>query len=434
MKNILIFMACTVLCCVFSSCSKSGNLGKVDSVNCISYVMPIEDVLDILPYYLDGITTRSFTSDNIKNIFVVRNPYLTRTSSSVSDTLLYVVNLKNEAGYIVMSADKRVPERMLCLSDTGNITENSFEYEGSIYEYNDIDFYDEENDDYLIGGEPEKVESYLLNSIAEYAAKAASINEYETEIDETPYIGTDAPESWCVIENYKRNTIVDVQPLIKTRWGQLSPYNAMVAPNYTGCVINAVAQIMAYEQFPNHCMPFYTKIIWDSLTVRPTVTEEETYRATMVSDLLGAVFSECKAYPIVLFGKNCGTFTFPKNAEKFMTKIGFRNVTRINSYDEELIKKSLYAKHPVFLAGADGYVIGAMQTAHAWLADGYKKVTEDYDLFNNKTGELVSHKHNVLWDHIHCVWGKHSSWITNGVFRDGSVLYSNWKRMITYEL
>lgn len=55
-----------------------------------------------------------------------------------------------------MSADRRIREDMLMVTDTGRVSLSDFEilvYDGSGNSPLDtIDIYDEENDDYLIGG------------------------------------------------------------------------------------------------------------------------------------------------------------------------------------------------------------------------------------------------------------------------------------------
>lgn len=405
-----------------------------------SYVIGTNEMLSNLSNYCKELGTKSQNvNDDIEEIFVVGHPVITR-SSSTSDTLLYVINYKNNRGYAIMSADRRIREDMLMVTDTGRVSLSDFEilvYDGSGNSPLDtIDIYDEENDDYLIGGRPESTEKYILQKVQEYASNSVNKNSIDTpytDIDDNPYIvtiGNDRPDTWVDRVNTHRDTVTAVEPMLITRWSQSSPYNDLV-PNkrYTGCVTNAIGQIMAYEQFPQTFYANGVYIHWESLTEKATISPD-TQAATMVAALLRLIQHNCNS---LRFKE--GTFAFPKYAEKFLKDVGYTNVSRQKSYDTEVIKQSLRKGHPVFLAGSDGWWLwDVISTGHAWLVDGLKNVYEEYDLVDHKTGEYIRTERHLLWDHVHCVWGSASSWVVNGVFENDGTVYTDWKRMITYDL
>ena len=404
-----------------------------------SYVIGTDEMLSNLSNYYDSLETKSQNlNDDIEEIFVVGHPVITR-SSSTSDTLLYVINYKNNRGYAIMSGDKRIPEKMLMMTDSGRVKLSDFEihvFDGSTNSPVDtIDIYDEENDDYLIGGNPESTEKYILQKVQEYASVSANDTKPPfTDFDDELYdmFISDTPNTWNDKINYIKDTVISVEPMIVTRWGQLSPYNGLVPNNkYTGCVVNAIAQIMAYEQYPQNYYIGGLNIEWEALTEKATISPN-THAATMVSHLIRFIQLACKS---TIFKKDKGTFTFPKYAENFLRDAGYTNVTRQKNYDTEIIKQSLRKGHPVFLAGSDGWWLWDVgSTGHAWLVDGLKSIVEEYDLINHHTKEYVGSVRNVLWDHVHCVWGSNASWVVNGVFRNNGTVYTDWKRMITYDL
>lgn len=241
------------------------------------YIRSVDEALNILNDYKSP-DTKSMMSKNIKEILVIGSPNSAITKSSTQcDTLLYVVNYEDDGGYIVLSADRRVPERMLMMTDTGNVSAVDFTVDGNTNNnpFDTLNIYDEENDEYLIGGSPYGVEQYILNEIQAYASMHTSGNGdrgYVTDLTGTVYAwdGINCElfaKSWAKPVNYYQDTIARIEPMLVTRWSQRNPYNDKV-PNgrYTGCVVNAIAQIMAYEKYPENYHIGGLLIDWDALT------------------------------------------------------------------------------------------------------------------------------------------------------------------------
>ena len=136
--------------------------------------------------------------------------YEAKTANKAA-TCFYVLNRPSSEGYIIMSADDRLPE-VLGYSDNGEFDINKI---------------------------PDNMKWWL--------------SEYERQIElvlsstsgkTTPPTKTANQEGWTEIE-----------PLVKTKWNQSAPYNNSCPTidgknTLTGCVATAMSQIMKYHEWP----------------------------------------------------------------------------------------------------------------------------------------------------------------------------------------
>lgn len=369
MKNIVRFnfVIASIISIFFSGCVKNDDMllhhEKGSGVE-QSHVIPLNEVLSNLEFY-SGYITRSVAQDKIvRDVFVVGGSQMTKSSSA--DTLLYVINFENNEGYAVMAADDRISERLMMLSEVGNVTLADFYNEDNLdFLLDSLGFYNESRDDYLIGGEPVNGEKFILQGILEYAnyqVNNSVITNPVDDIDDNPYItipGQPRPDTWVERRNIVYETVMDVEPLLNTRWHQSSPYNDMVVPHgsYAGCVPIAVAQIMAFNQFPQNLTVNGIRIFWDEITKESAVSNG-TPEAEVVAALIGLIQVSCHSLP---FGK-FGTFTFPCAAEDFLKSMGYTNVVRKKRYDENKVISCIKNGYPVFMSGMDGI---AVWNAHA---------------------------------------------------------------------
>lgn len=165
----------------------------------------------------DGKKSRNTVSISAKDVNVVNvNRSSTRSISygfPIPDTLLYAVNLSNNNGYVLVSADKRASQ-ILGIIDKGE------------YDENDI----KTNHNY----------AYFLN-----LALGQIIGEIKSYKD-TIRLKTRSLDDYTVlIPNLAFNRL-------STNWGQNSPYNIFCPGKYTGCVATAAAQILSKYMTPTH--------------------------------------------------------------------------------------------------------------------------------------------------------------------------------------
>lgn len=59
-------------------------------------------------------------------------------------------------------------------------------------------------------------------------------------------------EPGAITTNVMSSAVHSIEPLIKTKWDQVSPYNNKLNGNMTGCVATGMAQVMNYWQYPIH--------------------------------------------------------------------------------------------------------------------------------------------------------------------------------------
>ena len=417
-----------IISIIITSCSyfeKSHiELNDDTSTKTTNYTITVNQALNNL-YSFCGLSDVK-SSENcyqIENIFVICNDS-PKTKSLNVDTMLYVVNFKNDQGYAVLSADNRIKEDVILISENGNVTPSQFNNEVAKINDSIIRYTNPRSENCIIGGSPANAENFILEQSVHYAESILENGGYNDK-DENVGAFNDY-DSWVVPVNRIRWNDTIVNTLMRTRWHQNSPYNNNVPRGKAaGCVPIALAQIMAYNGFPPLEISG-TEIDWQILAIRQNVIPNTT-AALMAAKLIRHIQVHCDSWILVN-----GTFTFPKKAEEFLRNIGYNNVKRTTGYDESLILTSLRNNYPVFLAGAQNYIIFK---SHGWVVDGWFKLMEQYDLQDKNTGKIVSSKTETVCNYLHCNWGNdNSSWVVSGVFNTGSSTYNTWYRMITYTL
>lgn len=271
-----------------------------------SSVIPVKEALARLQeFYGKGDVKSSSTSKIIKDIFVVYDSS-PETKSLSTDTLLYVVNYIDESGYVILPADENIPEDVLLISETGNVSPSSFYTETDILIDSVLKYSNPENDNCIIGGEPDGAELFILQQVAHYAGVTKHENGAYSDKDDNVSIHGDR-DTWNIPTNIRtwKDTMVNV--LMKTQWHQRSPYNDNVpSGRYAGCVPIAIAQIMAYNAYPENLSINGTPIVWSKMTKTKNI-EEGSMPAQMAAYLIRYIQASCDSW---IFKQ--GTFTFPK--------------------------------------------------------------------------------------------------------------------------
>ncbi len=335
---------------------------------------------------------------------IKRNVADTRALALDDTDLLYVVNFEDNNGYAVLSADMRVPAVVLALVDEGcvslddfSMSENSVITEDMIREeIEGFSFYDAEEDDIYVGEAMgnEKPQLFLVNYVQD------CIDEYEGGGYTSSTITRTG--DWVLKEQ--------VGPLLETKWHQGSPFNdrcpikkkyiwfgrSAIAP--TGCVPTAIAQIVAYHEFPQRYAADRMAIDWKTIkTVHNAKRYWEagtTEANTMAAAFLRNVGEDC----LLLYGYSF-SFGLPSKAKKYLSRIGYINVSNPWGKKEDRIIDMLRKKNPVFMSAVNRGVKG-----HAWVIDGMKKHEREVDKLNKQTGVLVSSTQESSV-YYHCNWG-----------------------------
>lgn len=331
------------------------------------------------------VATRSIADYNVKEIKTV--------TDAQGTPLLYVVNYKDNQGFVIISATKKYYP-VLAYSEQGNYNLNADD--GSVIWFDEI---------------KTKIEKVSLDSSAlkDYHWMAfekspqrppstrweweggdvyywwwETIHEARVEFNKGPskggYVHPGYEEFYTIDEIRGYNLMADEQldnianrliqsgfepdvalfgvfdhltveavwALIETTWHQREPYNNKVPNNYpAGCVPIAVAQMMNYHQWPDHYR-------WSAIGANYINNE---HLQNFIVEVGSAVD--------VHYGPDGSSSDMPSAMS------GFRSfdysVNLSYTYDTGRIKEELKSGKPIYMTGQKQYGSG-----HAWICDGYR--------------------------------------------------------------
>ena len=289
--------------------------------------------------------------------------------------MFYLVNFEKENGYAVLSADKRLPDPVLCIVDEGSISVEDFNNnqvfsEDTIRNYiPDFKLYDSETDDYYIG----RVENRNRNNSHLF------LDYYDRMVDGEHY-----PVDGCggssnpVYTEYGDWTIKEgTNALLNSKWFQSSPFNDksprkrkywLFGPRRNapaGCVPIAIAQIVTYNRVPYSLTINDVRMDWEKMNNAYDYKGnwQPTYDVkNMLSTLSRNIGAECGS----LYSYNW-TFTFPKRPVSYLRSLGYKNVKYKRRKNTNACIDMIKAKKPVFIAAIFGLWGG-----HGWVIDGYR--------------------------------------------------------------
>lgn len=323
----------------------------------------------------------------------------TTRSEEVPDAgdLLYVVNFSGDEGYAILGADSRL-DTVLIVGDKGNFDplllgpsqdehiplnpgRDSIPSPGFDLDFQIMpgltadDLYCEEEDEYYIGaiGNVCPVDDLIVDLLVDYTMRhtiwAGDKEEYEG-----PHGGGN----------------LNVDPLLKTKWGQDYPFNFHV-PLYStnggqcpiGCTTTAASQILVYLKNIDLVNKFgITRSTWfdfenftDIDCPLPTSLEQDLAKFSLcVADGIGVHYN--------FLGKD-GTFALPVQVQKYLQRLGY-NVQRklgFNEKRQDQIIESLQDGRPVFIGALDKKA--CKKGGHAWVIDGCKFHFDSNNYFNH---------------------------------------------------
>jgi hypothetical protein len=403
---------------IFAFCSCSKNLETTPEINNIQkdYTIPIEDALSSLEDFMGKrgiVMTKGGVSDYIDNYFTVSTP-ATKTSSTM-ENILYAVNFKDEGGYALLSADTRIQEDILAVTDQGSITEEDFNE--TTFEKIPTD-----NDDLLESDYDAMVESGVL-AITDKQINIECLEYARSQIDDCEDNDSDddaSNDSGSDTVTYSWKTIEQVPRMMNTAWTQ-STANDDIFNKYcpevgliwkskapAGCVCIALSQIIAFHEYPGNLTYNGMQISYpDIKKIYYYNNGLYGYGDDISRDMLARfcikVGDWCNTKYHSIFKKSWG-FAWPSDAKSCLEKFGYKNVSLNWSYNESQVLESLDNDCPVFMSAISGLIAG-----HAWVIDGYIK--RDYI---SSTGNVS--KSQTL---VHCNWGwagNCNGYFTSGVF------------------
>lgn len=311
----------------------------------------------------------------ISDVQVIRNTSIGSRSYEIAgiDTLMYIVNFKNEAGFAVVGADKRTSP-IFAIIDDGN-------YDTSILET-------EENAGFI---------TFLNLAIS---TEFSDIKDSQNNI-----MSRATSNGW--------NIISKVNPILKTKWSQggvnyPNSYGKYCPNKVTGCTVTATAQILSHFQTIGSVQWSYndtygsailnwTRIMNDcdiyggslnSLSTAQSL-DEIAHLCRYLGIAFNADYKIDKKHP----EKNSTSVGEDKPIDWF-NKWGGLKASKLAKYDEDQIISAIQSGNPVYGRGNSGQkkflgIRVCWTGGHAWVYDGYIYATKD-----NDPQKLV-----------HCNWG-----------------------------
>ena len=274
---------------------------------------------------------------------------------------VYVINLGNDQGFVIVSGEDGAVSEVLGYCDHG-----SFNYADAPVQFLD-----------LLNNYSEGIDSLRKNPAMAKSQSAQRASGATASSSYPSYLGE-----------------VVVAPLLTTKWGQGNPYNILVPEGcYTGCVPTAVAQVMnywkwpkqntgqmlvgwsetgetMYEDFPVHTYDWDNMI--DDYERTASSWEQQQAVAQLMADIGKAMGTE--------YGQPNGSPT-GFDYHSLSVTFGYQpNVVVVDGNTalevEETLKGELDLKRPVLYGGDPG----DGSDGHVMVCDGYTK--NDYFHFN----------------------------------------------------
>ncbi len=321
----------------------------------------------------------------------------TATRSGESDTLYYVVNFADSAGFALVAADSTSPAPLLAVTEQGNYTPGEVTNTGF--------------DDYI---------SLLADNTG--GGNILLPDTLILERDTTSLIIVDT----LVVDTYSDWEIYG--PYINVKWGQgqsitfnsTFPYNQFCYNKnnelcYAGCYPVAVAQLMTYHRFPpSYILSFASNAVryvnW-SLMNSYTGGTYFPWNQTAIDNVSFLIREIGERAHINYTTQGSGV-----DAEFFASTLGTFGYTSdvLQNYSYYGVIQNLKEERPVLMSG-----VNSMNKGHVWIADGYKSRNlkhQEILVYSDQRQEIMSET-TYYYRYLHMNWGYNGN--NNGYFADG---------------
>lgn len=307
-------------------------------------------------------------------------------AEAARDTLLYVFNFADSAGFALVASDRR-SERLLAVTESGNFTPGEATGNPGF-------------DLYMLG-----VENYLEELQRTYGL---------------------APGEEPLIRQEISTRTESAGPLVTVAWGQYFPYNTFCfKPDGTsapsGCVATAIAQIMSVWSYPSAIPITYPgadvahqTLDWPVIDLHkrsyncgPDCTEH-----LAIARLLREIGQQVG----MKYGSQSGANY--SAVPKCFAHFGYTTPS-ISDFNPSIICRNLDNHCPVYMRGRVVDDTGQL-SGHAWVVDGYRRkitIFAYWATYPNGLTQMIDEQ-VCIDSYLHCNWGWDGS--NNGYFSTGS--------------
>ena len=340
----------------------------------------------------------------VDNVHCLLGDNTTRSgdAAAIPDTLFYVVNFSDEAGFSIVSADKRL-DGVYAFVPEGKFRTDTIDNPGmAIY----------------LG----MLEDYSIAEISRIAKTQDSLLALYPQLADASYAlqgDTRASSTYDVAEPWVNSLIYG--PFETPEWGQRAPYNnkcPLVSGEHAlaGCVAIATAQAVAHYKKPktHNGHTYDWDNIWAYSNDPSSLTNEQTAKA---EDDIATLVRRIGDLVKMDYGKDASGANSQK-VEKCLETLGFKS-GNYTSYDRDDIIASLkdgllvYTRGECFKKTTLG--IASYSGGHAWVIDGFVRQIQVINSYYTDTGRLASTKTENR-NLFHCNWGHNG--VYNGFFRN----------------
>ena len=381
MKKIVLSIIIAIT--VMVSCQKTFDYNRaLPDMPQKSFVLPIEKSLELLKLVLPNtinLTRTSSSEIEILRIGDFKPSTRGNNGNNSDDPIIYIVPLDN-GGSAIVGADIRMQPIYAILEST-TLTP----------------------DDILLSS-IDSTDTDVTNMVSGMLNRTI-----QSDIDNMNSRGMDSIILTPVDRYfYDTTTIARQAPLLRTKWSQQPPFNALCQGKPAGCAPVALAQIFYRHRWPNSLGG--ETFNWDLMKLAEYYYNNPTY------------INPTGAYEAAKFIRKIGdaikadyttnsnqTTAKPIDVLAFFRTSPFNVNPTLQQYNIDKIKVILNDSLPIITFGIDSY----NQSRHTWVIDGYKyqKIT---------VSDILTQTEQILWVNlVHCNYGLRGQcdgYYTSGVF------------------
>ena len=385
-KTIFVFISFFVL----FSCTTENELVYQEHSTTVSVVnkRSLAEALEIAQEAISLLGTQQSRSGDIRTIDMKNVQYLSSNKNSRSqndDTLLYVINYADDKGFAVVSANPNTTG-LIAVTEKGTYSSTS----------EDIS-----NNDGM---------KMFMDMAKLY------VSDPNNELERSGPV--------TMLEVFEKQDTIDtyILPKLTTKWGQ-TYYEGAYCPNgYSGCGNTALAQIMAYFEYPTQMDLTYENAPTNRINL--DWTEIKKYEGHFYNDMANEAACRNIGYLCRQLGELThstygtspnATATFTEDALEAMSSLGYFVSSEVKDYNKNNFLTALSNNNLIYMRGEQ--VSGNNTYAHAWVIDGhYERKLHYMRYVREPNSELwtLNLEQYIYFNYNHINWGLDGS--CNGYF------------------
>lgn len=345
------FIALFVALSALVACNKDNAVSiPVQKELNVSEVIPMEEALANLETFLSSYSgaTKSGKTRSVDEVEVFTfgsSSVKTRsTNADLPDTLAYLVNLGDDEGFAVLSANRKLNNSIYCLTEEGNVNHEDF---AAAYEY--------------LSGEPETRSVSEIKDMEDVFVPALLVRS-------------------LLVDYYDESRLVETRastpsgsptgPIMATKWHQNTPFNDLLDGCPAGCVAIACAQIMAHNEYPADPTFNSKACSWSDMKTVAPANNRFSSGSEAGKEQVAAFLKELgKDENLKIRYDDDGSWGLADGVVRTLKNYGYKNVDKRIGFvkkDRTKVSECLAKGYPVFMNGGNSSDF----SGHAWVVDG----------------------------------------------------------------